>query len=228
MLSIEDYSCRLNSRDLQFGASLFGPWEVVFSGTRTELSTTRQVLEILLDSLVGVDLKTSLEKRQADWTAAQLQKNNLQWRYYLVHYSAMREGRSGIYASPGGSMGFSICMLDGVRVSGRYRDAYLYAIYCESKVGSAVQYPLFMGYETIPRWLHLNKSGTELRCVDTGFQLKAPLASAHQDVFVRVCKTHSVGDDLLLKVPKNNDGSDAKDRIEIGAAFLKDLVASGL
>jgi hypothetical protein len=83
-----------------------------------------------------------------------------------------------------------------------------------------------MGYETIPRWLYLNKNGTELRCVDTGFQLKAPLAPAHQEVFGRVCKAHFVEDDLLLKVPKNNDGFDAKDRI--GATFLKELVAAGL
>ncbi|MDM8523008.1 hypothetical protein QUF80_06500 [Desulfococcaceae bacterium HSG8] len=55
---------------------------------------------------------------------------NMDWRYYLVKYPAMREGASGRYAiSPSG---YSVCM------RGYYRDPYLLAVWRTSDLDDDV------------------------------------------------------------------------------------------
>lgn len=49
----------------------------------------------------------------------------LDWRWYFVRYPEMRTGRSGIYASPTGVLGYRVCMLDKKAMSSYYRDPFL-------------------------------------------------------------------------------------------------------
>jgi hypothetical protein len=142
----------------------------------------------------------------------------------------MREGRSGIYVGSNGALGYSVCMLDKTQMNSRYRDPYLSAIHRESNVGSDVDYPWFTGYETEPRRMSL-KSGAKIQCVEDGFLLHPPQAAAHAATFLKVCASHAVGADQVLRVPQvESEGRklDTLDRVSLGAALLSDLVAAGL
>lgn len=132
-------------------------------------------------------------------------------------------------------------MLDKEAMTSYYRDPYLSAIKLESGVAdNAVQGsvghhwaggPWFTGYETEPHWMRLRASGAEIQCVDEGLLLRAPAAAPHAEAFARVCEAHGIGPDLLLKIPQVGVGGrqlDTTDRIQLGAALLRDLANAGL
>ena len=79
--------------------------------------------------------------------------------------------------------------------------------------------------------MRLKKSGTELQCVKEGFVLRPPPAPVYAEVFSQVCTEHGVGGDHLLSVPQvERDGHklDTRDRVQLGAVLLRDLVKAGL
>ncbi len=91
--------------------------------------------------------------------------------------------------------------------------------------------PWFTGYETEPRWMRLKASGAEIQCVEGGLLLRAPAATPHAEAFSGVCEAHAIGPDLLLKIPQAEVGGrqlDTKDRIQLGAALLRDLASAGM
>lgn len=70
-----------------------------------------------------------------------------------------------------------------------------------------------------------------MQCVQDGFKLRVPENPAHAEALGRGCEAHRIGADLRLKVPQVAvDGRqlDTKDRVQLGAALLRDLVAAGL
>jgi hypothetical protein len=79
--------------------------------------------------------------------------------------------------------------------------------------------------------MRLAASGAEMQCVQDGLELRAPAAAPHPEAFSRVCEAHGMGPDLRLKVPQVTVGGrkpDTKDRVQLGAALLRDLVNVGL
>lgn len=79
--------------------------------------------------------------------------------------------------------------------------------------------------------MRLRASGAGTQGVQDGLLVRAPAAPAHAEVFARVCDTHGIGSDLRLKVPQVTVGGrqlDTKDRVQLGAALLRDLVGAGL
>ena len=146
----------------------------------------------------------------------------------------MREGDSGIYVGLNGSLGYSPCMLSKLRLSSHYRDPYVLAILRESGApAGTVRDPWFTGYEHIPRWLHLERSGVELRCSPSRIELVAPTRASHAAAFADVRARHGVQVDRalhVLEVPQVSHGGrdvDTRDRVELGAAMVRDLVAAG-
>lgn len=240
LLANGDYSRQLNHRMAQFGSgSNLAPWRDLLAGAgRSHLAATREVLGRFLDAVAAADggLRSALDTIQRSWIDATVAGDGLGWRWYLVQYPAMREGRSGIYVGTNGTMGYGICMLDKSQMNSWYRDPYLSAINRASGVMDAIEQrwpdgPWFMGYETEPRWLRLKKSGAELRCVDDGLLLRLPSSSAHAEAFARVCAEHDVDAHGLLKVSQvERDGRhlDTSDRVLLGATLLRDLVKAGL
>jgi hypothetical protein len=245
LLAAGDYSQRINHRVLQFGSGTNDArWrDLLTGGSRAHLAGTRDALASLLDVVAERegDVRSALESFTRHWLDAKVDAEGLDWRWYFVKYAVMREGRSGIYAGTNGSLGYRVCMLDKDAMSSHYRDPYLSAIRQQSGVAeSAVQGavwpdwpggPWFTGYETEPRWLRLKTSGAEIQCVEDGLLLRAPPAASHAEAFTRVCGTHGIGSDLLLKVPQVDVGGrllDTKDRVQLGAALLRDLVTAGL
>ncbi|MEY9606266.1 hypothetical protein AB7M74_001862 [Bradyrhizobium japonicum] len=79
--------------------------------------------------------------------------------------------------------------------------------------------------------MRLKKSGTELQCVVEGFVVRPPPAPAYAEVLSQVCSERGVGGDHVLLVSQVElDGRklDNRDRVQVGAALLRDLVKAGL
>lgn len=246
LLAAGDYSRRANQRFSKLGSSSnMTQWreEILTGATRAHLADVRDALGRLLDAVAERegDVRSALATFTQTWLDSADAANGLDWRWYFVRYAEMRSGRSGIYASATGSLGYSVCMLDKKAMSSYYRDPYLSAMRQQSGVpeasiqGAVAQHwsggPWFTGYETEARWMHLVASGAEMQYVQDGLQLRAPAADAHAEAFARVCEAHGVGPDLRLSVPQvtvGEDQLDTEDRVQLGAALLRDLVDAGL
>ena len=221
----------------QFGSASQGDtWSGLFDGSgRGGDDDLRHALATLLDQVAFAEgeMAQRLDAVSRAWLAEREAAQELDWRYYFVKYPAMREGTSGIYVGLNGRFGYSLCMLDKVRLSSNYRDPYLSAIMQQSGApASAVRdpWPWFTGYENVPRWMRLARSGGALRCVESGIALQPSKTPAHTDSFAEVCARHGVGVDGVMKVPQiTRDGRnvDTRDRVELGAALLRDLIAAG-
>ena len=204
------------------------PWRTLFRGKQEDQGKHPALFALmaLLDDLAaGGTLKRVMDTYVCSTTTP------LDWRYYLVKYEAMREGRSGRYIfSPSGYQG---CMLNGSRVHGYYRDPYLFALYRESKIAQAhVEGLLFNSYEDRPRHLVLKQSGLRIQCVDEGWRLNiaaANLTTAQQSVFTSfgVRNNPKIPDEWFYAIPQSS-GVDQTDRIELGAKLLSALVANGM
>ncbi|WP_437611909.1 DUF262 domain-containing protein [Sorangium sp. So ce834] len=246
LLAAGDYSRRVNHRFLQLGSvSNVSQWreKILTGASRAHLVGVRDALGRLLDAVVerDGDVRSALESFTNRWLKSQDDANGLDWRWYFVRYPEMRAGQSGIYACASGALGYNVCMLDKKAMSSYYRDPYLSAIRQLSGVADTAVHgavwqdgsggPWFTGYETEARWMRLAASGAEMQCVQDGLELRAPAAAPHAKAFSRVCEVHGVGPDLRLKVPQVTVGGrqlDTKDRVQLGAALLRDLVNAGL
>lgn len=246
LLAAGDYSRRANQRFSTLGSgSNVTQWreEVLTGATRAHLAEVRGALGRLLDVVAERrgDVRFSLEDFTQRWLESVDPTSGLDWRWYFVRYPEMRAGRSGIYASPTSSLGYRVCMLDKKGMNSYYRDPFLSAIRKQSGVGEASVLgavaknssggPWFTGYETEARWMRLEASGAELQCTQDGLELRAPASETHAEAFARVCTAHGVGPDLRLSVPQVVVGErqlDTVDRVQLGAALLRDLVDAGL
>ncbi|MCB9624599.1 MAG: DUF262 domain-containing protein [Sandaracinus sp.] len=245
LLAAGDYSRRAGHRfsTLGSGASMTQWREEILTGaSHAHLAEVRDALGRLLDAVAdrGGDVRSALEVFTQTWLDSVDATSGLDWRWYFVRYPEMRAGRSGIYASPTGSLGYRVCMLDKRGMNSYYRDPYLSAIRKQSGVREAsvrgavakqsTGGPWFTGYETEPRWMRLEASGTELQCTQDGLELRAAASEAHAEAFARICRAHGVGPDLRLAVPQVTVGErqlDTVDRVQLGAALLRDLVNAG-
>lgn len=241
LLAAGDYARVRNDRDLQFGSpSLEGPWRLLLTGTfRSTLEKTSKALGAVLDSLASSDADPAekLLDVQQQFLHARRIEECYDWRYYLVRYAVMRDGQSGIYASPGRLMGYSLCMLNKTQMNGLYRDPYLLAVISEAQAEASVDEgttggPWFRGgYVTDERWMFLSGSGTGLRCAPAGFALRPPSDDENLEAFMQVCDEHRVDSGHRLLVPQTSRDSalvDRVDRVQAGAALLQDLVSAGL
>lgn len=234
MLACGDYGQRREGRGWKYGTRHgYDAWRTLFD-VAGDRSTMPKVLGAMLDAFIlrSGEPQARLKAIADDWLRACEQRSEFCWRYYVVRYDAMRESRRGNYVFADIHR-FSVCMLQGVRLSGDYRDPYLLAMLRQrgAQMPDAVIDPWFSGYETAHRWMRLAKSGTRLRVDLAGLYLDAPADGAHLQSFGAVCSRHGVGDDLLLKVPQSQVGDtlvDTIDRVALGAALLRDLIDAAL
>ncbi len=98
LLACGDYSQLIHRRFFQLGSGANdGPRRALFGGTgRPELEPTREALGILLDRVTQMDgpIAERLDVIQQAWLTEREVAQDLDWRYYLVKYEEMREGRS--------------------------------------------------------------------------------------------------------------------------------------
>jgi hypothetical protein len=240
LLAFGDYQRRRpNSGSWQFGsADNEAVWRDLLTGTTYRgLQPIRTVLGRMLDGLAGSDSDPGdyFEHVIDAWLAEREDSKTFDWRYYLVKYPSMRTGATGIYYGVDGRLGYSMCMLRTTRLNGYYRDPILLQVWQSSGVGERVDDPWFTGYETIPRWLRLQRSGVGMRSIDGGFALDVPddeaLHAKLADIFDRYGAVHTADGVVLLAIPQQKSAIgpvDAIDRVVAGAAFLRDLVEAGL
>jgi hypothetical protein len=236
LLATGDYSQPIGTRFFQLGSSKkhLVRWSSLLTGAgRAHIGGTRRVLERFLDEVGAATcpLSDALPLIQQQGIEQCEEVHALGWRYYLVKYPSMREGDSGRYSGMSGSMGYVGCMLRMERVSSWYRDPFLLAVLRESGQEHAVHDPWFTGWETEPRWMRLKKSGTEMQCVEGGFEFNPPANARHRAIFDRVCADHGIGEDLVLRVAqREREGRtvDTEDRVQLGAGFVRNLVTAGL
>ncbi|MBY9075957.1 DUF262 domain-containing protein [Nocardioides sp. WL0053] len=210
---------------------------LVDRGDRVALTRARTVLGKLLDRVAGSNAETdvSLCAISDEFINDRSAKNHYDWRYYLVRYSTMREGNSGIYYGAAERLGYELTMLRKTVQRSWYRDAYLYAIWCRAGQPSEAEDPWFYGYSTTPRWMKLTRSGVGLRSVPTGIAIQVPASPEAKEILEKVLQGTAGAvpsdDEWLLSIPQvdlNDELIDSVDRVQVGARFLQDLINAGL
>ncbi|HZL06776.1 MAG TPA: DUF262 domain-containing protein, partial [Coriobacteriia bacterium] len=191
LLAAGEYQRQLpGSEAWQFGTGSSrndGAWRTLFNGSRHEMTATRDALAVLLDAVeAGTPPREFLTSFTEDWLQHRLTEQHLDWRYHLVRYPCMREGNTGLYYGNRGELGYALCMLRTIRLSGYYRDPFLWAIVTESGLHEAVKDPWFTGYPTAERWMELHRSGTAMRSVPNGLLLRPPELDAQRADFDQV------------------------------------------
>ena len=144
----------------------------------------------------------------------------------------MREGASGRYVGIDGQLGYSVCMLNKQQMNSYYRDPYLHAVRHKSGAAAAIHDTEFTGYESLPRWMRLKRSDIAVRAIPEGFSVKTPSKEFDEQASFVLSAHGAVRTDegWLLAIPQvSNDGElvDTADRVELGAALLRDLVQAG-
>ena len=209
---------------------------LVDRGDRTSLSRTGRVVARLLDD-VAADAGP-IAQRMEDMIRAFIEKRaasaEFDWRYYLARYDCMREGRSGIYYGADHRLGYEMTMLDKSVQRSYYRDPYLYAIWREAGSPAEVKDPWFYGYSTTPRWMQLTRSGIGLRSIHSGIAIKSGLneyGAKLESILAARPNVVATDDGPVVVVPHavvNGTAVDTRDRVQMGAELLRDLVANGL
>jgi hypothetical protein len=216
-------------------------WRGVFSNRgRGRNQALRAALAALLDDVAADgagNVGQSLQRVTNEFVEQARSARRFTWRAYLATYPEMREGATGVYygeyLQQTGQWRHSMCMLrtPDLSGSGRYRDPYLWAMYRASGLSSGVETLWFSGYEYQPRWLVLSASGAGIRVIPDGFELAPPVDDAASRLFRDICTQHGATSDThrpVAQIELEGELVDTEDRVAIGAALLKALVAVGL
>lgn len=237
LLAIGDYhrTIGLGRPAFHFGAPRLSSWwrQLLTGDSRPGLSSLVAALGTLLDELPASasSMADVLEAIRSEWIASHAGQAGLDWRYYMVKYPAMRSGASGVFRGrPEGELGYTIWSLDKENMLGSFRDPYLRAMTERSGLGESA----VLGYHE----LTLTVSELEVSSAPTGLVVKLPQLDSHRLLFEGarserddVVDVDDGPDRALLRIPQVNRGGvmlDALDRVEVGAAFLKQLVDAGL
>lgn len=239
LLAVGDYyRARPNSDVWQFGSrNDLVTWRYLLTATTYDgLEATRTTLMNLLDEVSEAeDLPRALEVVTDTWLAARVQEREFDWRYYLVRYPLMRSGDTGIYFSQDSRPGYRMCMLRRTQRNSMYRDPVLLAMIEVGQAWPSVEDPWFTGYESEPRWLTFKQSGAAVRNVDSGFQVRLPEDGSWRSRLIELLPSSDQLTErsdgmwhLGIRQEENGAGRiDREDRIQLGAAFLSELVAAG-
>ncbi len=240
LLACGDPSCRASEGHFQFGSpELQSVWrELLTNPARDDFAQTSNVLLKMLDAFATAPGASVTERLQAisnDYLTQQESRRKFDWRYYLVKYEVMRTGKSGLYVSSAGVMGFDLLMMERWQVWNSYfRDPYLLAVIESSgaKEGQDVtklRHYGTDGYRPEGRWIELARNGERvMSCRTEGFELQEPSQATELAVFAAIIHENGVSSDLMLRVPQVIvDGVifDQEDRILAGARLLKALIS---
>jgi len=199
------------------------PWSELFLGKKVDkgLNPTEVPLMELLDDMVrGVTLDNIMTAFISNTTTKK------DWRYYLVKYPAMRNGKSGRYLFSQAK--YEACMLDLWQLNSYYRDPYLQALLNQANLTeNRVESVRFTGYATTPRYLSFKESGLKIRCTEAGWVFDATaLNTSQRTVYDSVAAT--LGIESGLYAMSQTNGIDDCDRIELGALALQTLESAGI
>lgn len=209
---------------------------LVDRGDRAALERVRTVLGDLLERVSASEAGagSALEAVCRQFVDERSAAGHFDWRYHLVRYPAMREGNSGIYYGADKRLGYELTMLRKTQQNSWYRDAYLYAMWCEAGRPDEVKDPWFYGYSTTPRWMELIRTGTSLRSVPDGISVKPPVMPTANATFQAAREQAGLvetDEGLLLRIPqvsREGEAIDTVDRVQAGAQLVLAFVEAGL
>jgi hypothetical protein len=240
LLACGDYFQKTGEGHFQFGSpEQPSVWrELLTSPARDDFLRTSQVLLKMLDALATSPTGSIPERLQTisnGYLAQQEAENKFDWRYYLVKYEAMRSGKSGLYISSAGAMGFDLLMMDVKQYWNSYfRDPYLLAVIESSgarekkDVVTSRQFGTD-AYRPEGRWIELARTSERtMSCRQEGFQLQAPSQAAELAAFNSITNQNGVGNDLVLRIPQvvvDDVTYDQKDRVLVGSRLLQAFLA---
>lgn len=127
LLAAGDYSRRANHRFSKLGSgSNMTQWreEILTGARRAHPAGVRDALGRILDVVADRegDVRSALETFTKAWLDEVDPASGLDWRWYFVRNPEMRAGRSGVYASATGSLGYRLCILDKKTMNSYYQD----------------------------------------------------------------------------------------------------------
>ena len=236
LLACGDYSQKTGEGHFQFGSpEQPSVWrELLTNPAREDFHRTSKVFLRMLDALAtapNVSLPQRLQAISNDYLAHQEAVQEFDWRYYLVKYEAMRTGKSGLYISSAGAMGFDLLMMNVKQYwNSKFRDPFLFAVIVqngakeEQDVAKAWHYGTD-GYRHDGRWIELARTGERIMsCRTEGFQLQAPAQAAELAAFKKITSQNGVGTDLMLRIPQvvvDGVTNDQEDRVLVGSRLLQ-------
>lgn len=239
LLACGDFSFNASEGHFQFGSpELQSVWRELLTGpARDDFARTSKVLLKMLDALAntpGASIPKRLQAISNQYLAEHAAERKFDWRYYLVKYQVMRSGKSGLFVSSTGVMGFDLLMMEKWQVWNSYfRDPYLLAVIENSGVKEDRDVAKLWhygadGYRPEGRWIELARTSERIMsCRVDGFQLQAPPQGAELAAFTEITNQHGVGADLMLRVPQvviDGVAYDLEDRILAGARLMRELV----
>lgn len=209
---------------------------LVDRGDRGSLSRTGGTVTRLLDDLAERTgpLEERMEQVVREFVEERTHAGQFDWRYYLAQYQWMREGRSGIYYGSDHTLGYEMTMLDKTVQRSYYRDPYLYAMWREAASPPHVDDPWFYGYSTKPRWMRLTRSRIGMRSIHQGIAIRFGSTGTEADlasILTPIGHLARTSDGFVVEVQKttvNGAAVDTRDRVQLGAALLRDLLDAGL
>lgn len=180
--------------------------------TSADVSKVRSALKLLLEAMKNKSLEDIISDRISELIATE----SLSWEYYFIQYPEMnQERRSANYVW---YSDFNICMLETTRLSGYWRDPYLWTIFCQitDVVGKdKIKNIWNIGGDKRP----INISGIELSMCDEGWCVKPNLVDdITQTIYQSICDKYSIVDDVV-KVPSNVD------RIKNGVDLVRYIIS---
>lgn len=218
-------------------------WQILLtSGARSDLDSTREVLTALLDHLDDQEpLEAQYRRIMEDWLAQREERKHYDWRYHLVKYDSMRSGWSGRYACHRNVPGYRMAMLRKTLMNSNYRDPFLYEIWRQWREATPkadhhlIDDPWFTGYESEPRWLNFVRSGTGIRSVAEGYELRPPqdptLAKRFDGLLETIDGIETPPERILVRIPQepSDDGPvDSINRTDFGVEFVYHFLSRGL
>ncbi|MEG1523335.1 MAG: DUF262 domain-containing protein [Bacteroidales bacterium] len=178
--------------------------------TSADVSKVKGALNLLLESMKNCSLEDIISNKISGFTIA----NNLPWEYYFIQYPEMNQGASANYVW---YSDFNICMLNTTRLSGYWRDPYLWSVCCQFTKNDR---------EKINNIYNLTKDkqpidifGIELSMCDDGWKVRINSTdNTTLIIYQSIGAKYGIIDDVI-KVPANVD------RIEIGVNIVRDIIS---
>lgn len=207
MLCFGDYSQGSDIGNRWRFANGDSSWHSIF--TSADVSKVKSSLKLLLEAMNNRNIDEIIANKISEYTTA----NNLPWEYYFIKYPEMNSG-SGNYVW---DSAFNIYMLNTTRLSGYWKDPYLWTVYSkftedEKKLITDV---VNIGYEKKP----MNVLGIGMAMCKEGWivQLSPSADENTQSQYDNICKKYQISNNILIV-------ADGDDRIEIGLKLIKDIV----
>lgn len=208
MLCFGDYSQGSGNR-WRF-ANSDDTWHSIF--TSADVSNVKSALKLLLEAMESSSLEEIISTKISQFTI----ENNLPWDYYFIRYPEMNQGGSAYYVW---YSDFNICMLNTTRLSGYWRDPYLWTVFCQftdAAEKDKIKNIWNIGGDKRP----INISGIKLSLCDDGWKVQHnPTDATAQVIYQSLCDKYGIVDDII-KVSADID------RIKMGVDLVKYIISN--